>query len=431
MPPRYIVNLDNTYADIRETKMTRSFAIAFMIIGTIGGALHARGFGGGIRGGGALATGDISGPGDFWGNGAYGTGGLPWFVGLPGANTAYGGFFSGPPQNNLSKGPANYHPLAGEQAMAAPQFNPNAQRQAFMSSLAGMGIQTGGFRPGQFGPPPPVNQESDAGLPSDLGLHESGGKHPSGSARDGGPSDVTAATANIAGAQNGGPTRNWSTADLRVLGNSARSKFRDYNVFGRDWFAQYPGAWSTRGYARGVWTPADWADITAWSGGDWPLYEYTFGDELTYENNDVCLDGRPIATAAKYYDSAAAIAQVGERAKNQRDSGAASWLPLGVFEAIPSGKTSSPMLLQLAVNKAGIIRGNYFDPPAKNMQLIQGSLDKDTGRAAWIVADKKNIIFDCVLYNLTKRETPVLVHMGKDKAEQWVLVRLTQQNDGR
>ena len=87
-------------------------------------------------------------------------------------------------------------------------------------------------------------------------------------------------------------------------------------------------------------------------------------------------------------------------------------------------------MFQLAVNKAGIIRGNYYDTADKNVQLIEGSVDKKTQRVAWVVADKKNIIFDCGLYNLTQAETPVLVHMGKDKNEQWTFVRMKQPADG-
>jgi hypothetical protein len=56
-------------------------------------------------------------------------------------------------------------------------------------------------------------------------------------------------------------------------------------------------------------------------------------------------------------------------------------------------------------------------------------VDKETQRVVWVVADKKNMIFDCGLYNLTKQETPVLVHVGKDKNEQWTLVRITQKAD--
>jgi hypothetical protein len=31
---------------------------------------------------------------------------------------------------------------------------------------------------------------------------------------------------------------------------------------------------------------------------------------------------------------------------------------------------------------------------------------------------------------LTKENAPVLVHIGKDKVQQWMLVRLQQKNDG-
>lgn len=415
--------------------MKRNLILAMLIIWTIADALHARGFGGslgrgpggyGIEGSGELWANSVSGTGGLWGDGAYGAG-LPGWENLPGANAAYGGFFDRYPNGGLNKGEAAYHPLAGEPSVGGMQSNVNAQRQAFVSSLAGMGIQTGGFRPGQFGPPP-----KSMGLPSDIGLHQSVEYHHAQTGTARGLSVVKPAVA-------GDATRNWSAADLRVQGNFVRSTFRDYNIFGRNWYRQYPGAWYARGFARSVWSATDWADVTGWFGGDWPVYGYMYGSDLTYENNDVYLYGRPIATAAKYYDAAVAIAQAGERANipsetpvanEQFDPTKAKWLPLGVFEAIPSGAKSSNMIFQLAVNKAGIIRGNYFDTKDKNVQLVEGSVDKDTQRVAWVVADKKGIIFDCALYNLTRAETPVLVHMGKDKNEQWTFVRLQQEPNG-
>jgi hypothetical protein len=393
-----------------------SLIVIAVALATIAGATatHGRGFGGfhGGRG---------------WGGGGVDDNPYSPPIPTPGWNAAYGGVFSGPPQLNMKKGGGVYNPLAGEGgAQAGPQVNYEAQRQqAFVSSLAGTGIQMGGFSPGEFGPPPKV------GLPSDMGLHQVGGTAAEGYGR-GGPSAA-------GGGAGGDGVRNWTAADLRVLGNSARSEFRGYNVFGRDWYAQHPSAWYTRGYVRDVWSGADWADVNGWLGGDLPNYDYIYGGALTYDNNIVCLYGRPIAAADKYYDSAVNIARVGEQAKipseaalpnGQSGPAEAKWLPLGVFEASRSGDKSGYMLFQLAVNKAGIIRGNYFDKAANNAQLIQGSVDKDTQRAAWVVADRKNIIFDSVLYNLTRAETPVLVHMGKDKNEQWTFVRLVRKSSG-
>ena len=248
---------------------------------------------------------------------------------------------------------ATTHWLANKPGLPDRATTETRTRQAFASSLAGMGIKTGGFRAGQFGPPPTVNH---------------------------------------------------TAADLRVQGNSVRSSFRDYNIFGRDWYARHPGAWNSRGYAQGVWSGANWAEINSWFGQGWPVSNFTYGINLTYEDNDVCLDGRPFATAAKYYQLAANIAQVGAQANIPRNPQAANgnWLPLGVFKAIPSAAKPSNMIFQLAVNKAGIIRGNYFDTADKNVQLLEGSIDQDTQRTAWVVADKKNIIFDSPLYNLSK-----------------------------
>src|SRR5262245_40561912 len=109
--------------------MKRSLPLAFLIIGTMAGAVSARGFGGGIAGApvgnGIMGTGglwgdSIMGAGGMWADGAYGAG-LPWGEFMPGTGDAYGGFFSGPPQDNLaSKAPAHYNPLGGEQAISAP-----------------------------------------------------------------------------------------------------------------------------------------------------------------------------------------------------------------------------------------------------------------------------------------------------------------------
>jgi hypothetical protein len=406
--------------------MKRVLLLGVLWMGLMNGFAEARGFGGGaiaaagsipagegIGGTGALWTDGIMGAGGLWADGAYGNG-LPGYEGAFGAGAAYGGFFSGPPQLAM-KHPESYNPLAGEQqAIGGAQLNVNAQRRNFVRSLAGMGIGTGGFQPGEFGPPP-----GSKGLPSDMGMHQAGGTGAYGYARSGRGTP----------AANADGTRDWAAADLRVFGNAARSDFRDYSVFGRDWFTRYPRAWNTRGYVRDVWVGPTWADVDNWLGGELPNYQYTYGSDLVYDGNTVYLCGRPVAAADKYYDSAVSITRSGTQVQNARAAG--EWLPLGVFEAIRSGQKSSPMLFQLAVNRAGIIRGNYFDTTDKNVQTVEGAVDKDTQRAAWVVADKTSVVFDCVLYNLTRAETPVLVHMGPDKNEQWIFVRLAREEAGR
>jgi hypothetical protein len=165
---------------------------------------------------------------------------------------------------------------------------------------------------------------------------------------------------------------------------------------------------------------------------------YSYGDNIYYQDDNVYLDGQQMATADEYYQSASQLAQTGAQADvpsdndaNAADAQAAppanpDWLPLGVFEAIEPNQKSSNMTFQLAVNKAGVIRGNYYNTGDNNVQVVQGAVDKQTQRVTWFVVNRKNVIFDTGLYNLTKDEATVLVHESADKTQQWTLVRLKQ-----
>jgi hypothetical protein len=242
-----------------------------------------------------------------------------------------------------------------------------------------------------------------------------------------------------AAARGGAVTHNWSAGDLHVQGNYVRANYGHYDAFGHGWWTDHPGAWWSRGFAAGYWTAATWPRINTWFGTAWPAYGYAYGNDITYEDNEVYLYGQPISTAADYYDSAASLAQTGEEADvpseqppaNEDEAAPtnaadAQWLPLGVFEALEPNQKTSNMTFQIAVNKQGIVRGNYFNSGDNNVQPIEGAVDKQTQRITWVVKGKDKIIFDTGLYNLTKDETTVLVHFSKDKTQQWTLVRLKQ-----
>ena len=83
-------------------------------------------------------------------------------------------------------------------------------------------------------------------------------------------------------------------------------------------------------------------------------------------------------------------------------------------------------MFQLAVDKDGIIRGNYYDGVMDTTTPVFGSVNKTTQRAAWTIGKTKDRVFEAGLYNLTQPEAPVLVHIGADKTQQWLLVRVEQ-----
>ena len=141
------------------------------------------------------------------------------------------------------------------------------------------------------------------------------------------------------------------------------------------------------------------------------------------QNNTVYLIGHPYATADKYFQRAAELAGSANSRHIPADA-TSNWLPLGVFEAIPPNKKSSNMLMQLAVNKDGMIRGNYYDIGDKNVQLIEGSIDKNIARSVWVVCRQERHHFRHQFIQPHRHEAAILVHVGKDKNERWVLVRL-------
>ena len=75
------------------------------------------------------------------------------------------------------------------------------------------------------------------------------------------------------------------------------------------------------------------------------------------------------------------------------------------------------MIFQLAVDKNGVIRGNYFDQVTQTNQPVTGAVDKKTQRVAWRVAGGKELVVETGLYNLTMSDSTALVHYGADRTE--------------
>ncbi len=202
-----------------------------------------------------------------------------------------------------------------------------------------------------------------------------------------------------------------------------RTGYNNWGVYGRDWYGRYPGAWVATGWAAGrVWNTCTWGTAATYCGyaAATPIY-YDYGSNIVYQDDGVYVNGENMGDAGQYYDQAATIATTGAKAEAPADS---DWMPLGVFALSKAEEPSSDVTIQLAINKDGVIRGNYTDTVTNKTQTIQGSADKATQKVAFTVGDNTTNLIETGLYNLTKDEAPVLIHMGKEKTEQWLLVRL-------
>jgi hypothetical protein len=220
-------------------------------------------------------------------------------------------------------------------------------------------------------------------------------------------------------------TAYWSRGYLATTGGSVRHGFGYYNCFHPAWYTAHPGAWYAAGWAAGAaWAPATWAAVDSWVGfaGE-PPYNYDFGNDIVYQNNIVYVGGKEAGTAQQYAQQATTLAEQGQVASAPPTAG---WKPLGVFALVPGDQKTSNNIFQLAVDKDGIIRGNYYDGVMDTTTPVYGSADKKTQRAAWTIGKTKDRVFEAGLYNLTQPEAPVLVHFGPDKTQQWLLVRVEQ-----
>ena len=327
------------------------------------------------------------------------------------------------------------------------------------------GVSAGGFRGGDYGASVSRSQLGGfLGLPTDGGMHAAAGASAHTYQRAGGAdvAHVSAGERGVAAGPNGavaggryvgatavkGPEGNtyvhataargaagygygthaWSPTYCHAQAVAGRGWFGDRGIYGRGWITGHPWAWYPAGYAAAdwataIWATAAWSDAAAWIGAAPQYYAYNYGNDITYQDGDVYYGGQPAGTAEQYYQEAVDLAGSGGTAAATDDS---QWLTLGVFGLMPDGKKTPDMVFQLAVNKQGVIRGNYFDQVTQTNLPVTGQVDKKNQRVAWSVGNGKGIVVETGLYNLTQDDSTALVHFGPDKTEQEVLVRMTQ-----
>lgn len=215
------------------------------------------------------------------------------------------------------------------------------------------------------------------------------------------------------------PSQRYATAGF------VRGNWNHWNYFDPGWYGDHPGAWFCAGWAAGrYWWPCAWPVLYDWFDfpSEYPVY-YDYGNTVVYQDNGVYVDGVDQGTPQEYYQQAQTLADNGADADAPSQDGG-DWLSLGVFLLTKPGEKDSHDVFQLAINKQGVLRGNFQDSANNVTESVQGSADLKTQRVAFTVGDKKSTVIETGLYNLTKDEAPALIHFGADRTEQWLLVRL-------
>lgn len=206
--------------------------------------------------------------------------------------------------------------------------------------------------------------------------------------------------------------------------NAVRGNWNGYGWYGTPgWYAKYPNAWRAAAITTTAWfVGATWRNVCNYYPYQEPI-SYDYGDEIRYEGDTVYSGDEEIGTADEYYQEAAAIADVSDTASNDDD-----WMPLGVFAIVTEGQEKSDKTLQLAINRDGVVRGNYSDGLSEDVKQVEGGLDQETQRVAITFVDNREVVAEMGLYNLTEDVLTMLVHKGPNTTEQRGLVRLKEED---
>jgi hypothetical protein len=159
----------------------------------------------------------------------------------------------------------------------------------------------------------------------------------------------------------------------------------------------------------------------SWGWSDPYYYDYGPGGNVVFSSGYAYVNDQPIATVEDYAASALDLATVPEPANPDE---ATEWLPLGTFAiAIDKDDKAPQRILQLAVDREGIISGTMYNKTTEQTYPVQGRVDKATQRVAFTIGDIKDVVLETGIYNLTQQQTPLLAQ-GEGRTETYLLLRL-------
>jgi hypothetical protein len=154
------------------------------------------------------------------------------------------------------------------------------------------------------------------------------------------------------------------------------SKTTELTAFTPEWYAKYPQAWRPTKSPTDWWQAADVATVTAWLG------------QPVNATGNAAADSSAVTTAGAVGDDGLQSVLVLPAGHDNQVAPAASdsdWLPLGVFAVAPQGNSRPHTYQQLAVDRKGSIKGNFYDAISGTSQPIEGTVDRTTLMASWTV----------------------------------------------
>jgi hypothetical protein len=222
---------------------------------------------------------------------------------------------------------------------------------------------------------------------------------------------------------------NWRENNFTNINNYWDNHWNDHDGwFDNDWCDRHDCHFPYHDNFN-YWAWAAWPAMTGWIDYGWsePVY-YNYGENVYYQDDQVYYGDQVVASAADYAAQAEAIAtNVPQTAPAAED-----WMPLGVYAISQDGEPTGAeptMYLQLAVSKQGVLSGAFQNTATDSAKEVEGMVDKQTQRAAWVVKGQTRPLMETGIVNLTEDTAPALLHFADGTTQQWLLVRLDKPAD--
>jgi hypothetical protein len=187
------------------------------------------------------------------------------------------------------------------------------------------------------------------------------------------------------------------------------------DLFTPQWYAQHPNAWQATHPHADAWAVATAASVAAWVGSAaYAGTDTVVVESGTTEEGTTTDESTTDETTTTGTTTTAAAADPTE------------WLTIGVFALAQTGQTEPTTLIQLSVNKQGLLNGTYYDLVSDNGTPIAGQIDTTTERAAWTVGPNSKNVFTTTIETLTSETGPAKLNLPGGKTQDWNLIRVNK-----
>ena len=144
---------------------------------------------------------------------------------------------------------------------------------------------------------------------------------------------------------------------------------------------------------------ATWGALTSWIGDNAAQPRHcNYGDNVHYEGDTVYCNGKATVSADEHTEQASEITT----SVPAVDKGEVEWMPLSVFALTQDNESTGPdptLFLQLSISKEGIISGSLRNTSNNSQQWVEGSVDKESLRAAWTIVNQNRLIIETGIQN--------------------------------